>query len=154
MWTDHKNLTYYRTLKRLTPRQVRWQCFLSLFNIELAYKPGTKLIVPDLLSWRPDHERAEDPVETLFPNAIFVKAVLLEPITHDTLLQGQTNNPELQNLKEIAKSKPAALASNISLSKSGLILWNDRIWVPDPETQLNIITCYHDSPAYGHPGIF
>ena len=39
VWTDHKNLTYYRTLKRLTPRQVRWQCFLSLFNIELAYKP-------------------------------------------------------------------------------------------------------------------
>src|SRR5882757_2211124 len=43
--TDHKNLTYYRDARKLSPRQSRWQLLLSQYD----------LIVLDALSRRIDH---------------------------------------------------------------------------------------------------
>jgi len=42
VWTDHKNLEYFRSAKRLNPRQARWALFFSRFNFTLFYRPGTK----------------------------------------------------------------------------------------------------------------
>ena len=50
IWTDHKNLAYLRSAKRLNPRQARWSLFLSRFNYTISYRPGTKNIKPDALS--------------------------------------------------------------------------------------------------------
>ncbi|GME30926.1 uncharacterized protein ACHE_31418A, partial [Neofusicoccum parvum] len=38
--TDHKNLEYFTTVRRLTERQMRWQLILSRFNFTIAYRPG------------------------------------------------------------------------------------------------------------------
>ena len=54
---DHKNLTFFRNPQFLTPRQARWQIFLSLFDYKLAHVPGQKLIQADALSRRPDADR-------------------------------------------------------------------------------------------------
>lgn len=32
IWTDHKNLTYLRNAKQLTPRQARWSLLFNRFN--------------------------------------------------------------------------------------------------------------------------
>uniref|UniRef100_A0A8C6PAB7 Gypsy retrotransposon integrase-like protein 1 n=3 Tax=Nothobranchius TaxID=28779 RepID=A0A8C6PAB7_NOTFU len=50
VWTDHKNLEYIRTAKRLNPRQARWALFFDRFNFTLSYRPGSKNIKPDALS--------------------------------------------------------------------------------------------------------
>ena len=34
-WTDHKNLEYFSTSKKLNPRQARWSLYLSQFNFML-----------------------------------------------------------------------------------------------------------------------
>lgn len=46
VWTDHKNLEYLKTAKRLNPRQARF----SRFNFDLSYRPGSKNLKPDALS--------------------------------------------------------------------------------------------------------
>jgi hypothetical protein len=38
--TDHKNLTYFRSPRRLNRRQARWQLFLSQFDLQLVHCPG------------------------------------------------------------------------------------------------------------------
>lgn len=48
--TDHKNLEYFTTTKALNQRQVRWSEFLSQFNFQIKYRPGTKAVRPDALS--------------------------------------------------------------------------------------------------------
>ena len=48
--SDHKNLTYFRTAKKLNRRQARWSLFLSEFNIKLEHIPGTKMVISDMLS--------------------------------------------------------------------------------------------------------
>lgn len=40
IWTDHKNLTYLRTAKRLNSWQARWSPFFTHFDFTLSYRPG------------------------------------------------------------------------------------------------------------------
>jgi hypothetical protein len=50
--TDHKNLEYFITAKKLTERQVRWSLKLSQFNFKLSYLPGKDNERADALSRR------------------------------------------------------------------------------------------------------
>lgn len=50
--TDHKNLKYFTTLRRLSERQMRWADFLSKFNFQITYRPGKLSTRPDALSRR------------------------------------------------------------------------------------------------------
>src|ERR1700753_930860 len=49
IWTDHKNLEYFMSAKKLTRRQARWSLFLSRFNFKLIHRPGSKSLKPDAL---------------------------------------------------------------------------------------------------------
>ncbi|KAM4065546.1 reverse transcriptase (RNA-dependent DNA polymerase) [Hirsutella rhossiliensis] len=53
--TDHKNLRYFYSERRLTERQVRWSEFLSRFQFELEWRPGRKGGLPDALSTGPGY---------------------------------------------------------------------------------------------------
>ncbi|CAJ0929294.1 unnamed protein product [Ranitomeya imitator] len=48
--TDHKNLTYLESAKRLNPRQARWSLFFSRFDFVVSYLPGSKNVKADALS--------------------------------------------------------------------------------------------------------
>ncbi len=50
VWTDHKNLEYIQTAKRLNSRQARWALFFTRFNFTLSYRPGSRNVKPDALS--------------------------------------------------------------------------------------------------------
>lgn len=50
VWTDHKNLEYIQSAKRLNSRQARWSLFFTRFNFSLSYRPGTRNVKPDALS--------------------------------------------------------------------------------------------------------
>uniref|UniRef100_A0A3B3HJF8 Gypsy retrotransposon integrase-like protein 1 n=1 Tax=Oryzias latipes TaxID=8090 RepID=A0A3B3HJF8_ORYLA len=50
VWTDHKNLEYLRSAKRLNSRQTRWCLFFDRFNFSITYRPGSRNIKPDALS--------------------------------------------------------------------------------------------------------
>lgn len=50
VWTDHKNLEYLQTAKKLNSRQPRWALFFNRFNFHLSYRPGSKNAKPDALS--------------------------------------------------------------------------------------------------------
>ena len=50
VWTDHKNLSYIQTAKRLNSRQARWSLFFGRFNFTLTYRPVTSNLMPSLVS--------------------------------------------------------------------------------------------------------
>lgn len=52
--TDHKPLQHFMTQSTLSARQVRWQQFLSEFNLQVKYIPGDTNDFADGLSRRPD----------------------------------------------------------------------------------------------------
>ncbi|KAG5278113.1 hypothetical protein AALO_G00095330 [Alosa alosa] len=78
VWTDHKNLEYIRTAKRLNSRQARWSMFFSRFNFILSYRPGSKNVKPDALSRRfSSSEHPQDP-DTVLPAHCVVGAAQLQ----------------------------------------------------------------------------
>ncbi len=45
--TDHRNLEYLRTTRRLNPRQARWSLFFTRFDFKVTYRPGMKNVKAD-----------------------------------------------------------------------------------------------------------
>jgi hypothetical protein len=55
IWTDHRNLEYFKKAQKLSRRQAQWSQFLQRFNYSLMHKPGA-LNKADGLSRRIDHK--------------------------------------------------------------------------------------------------
>jgi hypothetical protein len=60
VWTDHKNLEYFRTAKKLNRRQACWSLFLACFDFTLHHRPGKSMGKSDALSRRADHGTGSD----------------------------------------------------------------------------------------------
>jgi len=54
MVTNHKNLEYFMTTKKLTQRQVHWSEYLLPFNAKIRFHPGRLGAKPDALTRRWD----------------------------------------------------------------------------------------------------
>jgi hypothetical protein len=50
--TDHRNLRYFTSIRRLTERQMRWADILGRYSFTLEYRPGRLAHRPDALSRR------------------------------------------------------------------------------------------------------
>ncbi|KAI3371471.1 hypothetical protein L3Q82_023568 [Scortum barcoo] len=71
VWTDHKNLEYLKSAKRLNSRQARWALFFSRFRFTLSYRPGSQNAKPDVLSRLYEPEpTAEEPETILSPDRV------------------------------------------------------------------------------------
>ena len=55
IWTDHKNLEYFITAKKLNCCQARWSLHLARFDFRLHHCPGRTMGKLDALSRRADH---------------------------------------------------------------------------------------------------
>jgi hypothetical protein len=52
--TDHKNLLYFARSRTLNQRQARWSIFLTDYDFEIIFQPGSQHVKADALSRRPD----------------------------------------------------------------------------------------------------
>ena len=55
IWTNHKNLEYFMTAKKLNRHQARWFLHLARFDFLLHHRPGRTMGKPDALSRRANH---------------------------------------------------------------------------------------------------
>ncbi len=78
VWTDHKNLEYIRSARRLNARQARWALYFGRFNFSLSYQPGSKNTKPDALS-----RLFEGPGRDAAPDTILPKWVVVGSLSWD-----------------------------------------------------------------------
>ena len=50
IWTDHRNLKYFMSAKKLNRCQARWALYLSQFDFHLEHKAGSLMAKADALS--------------------------------------------------------------------------------------------------------
>ena len=126
VWTDHKNLEYIRTAKRLNPRQSRWALFFTRFNFTLSYRPGSRNTKPDALSrqFQRDDMHAKEPVSIL-PGPCVVAA-----LTWDVE----------QQVQEALRNQPGPSACPA-----------DRLFVPE-NLRSQVLQWGHNSRLACHPG--
>ncbi len=82
--TDHRNLEYFMTRRKLTERQSRWAADLAQFDFRLDYRPGCEAVAPDALSRREqdapqgtDDDREQGRVIQLIPHSAIPEATRL-----------------------------------------------------------------------------
>ncbi|CAM8978888.1 unnamed protein product [Rhodiola kirilowii] len=139
--TDHQPLRVILTQTVHTPEQQKWISKLMGFDFEVVYRPGKDNGPVDALSRV--HEAAymamqnsSRPVLGLLRN---LRLLFQEdPMAHAFFQEVQTN-PEAHPEFRI---------------RDGLLLFKDKIWVPENMVLRNLILQeFHDSPVGGHAGI-
>ena len=56
VWTNHKNLEFFRKPQKLNHCQAQWLSELQDYNFQLIHKPGNTMKKADTLLHRPDHD--------------------------------------------------------------------------------------------------
>ena len=78
VWTDHRNLAYIQTARRLNSRQARWALFLGRFRYTLTYRPGSKNGKADALSRQYDSPVLQSEEENILSPACVIGAARWE----------------------------------------------------------------------------
>ena len=60
MLSDHKNLEYFMTVRKLTEQQIRWSLILSQFDFKIRHIDGKDNVLADALSRRDQDLPASD----------------------------------------------------------------------------------------------
>lgn len=74
--TDHKNLEYLRTTKRLNSRQARWTLLFTRFNFTISYRPGSKNVKPDALSHLHSSTATPSDPKTILPTSCLAEKLI------------------------------------------------------------------------------
>ncbi|KAK7925711.1 hypothetical protein WMY93_008021 [Mugilogobius chulae] len=93
VWSDHKNLTYLQSAKRLNSRQARWALFFDRFNFTLTYRPGSKNLKPDALSRVFSADNPAPECDPILPQSCIVAAVTWEIESRVRLAQQNEPDP-------------------------------------------------------------
>ncbi len=76
VWTDHRNLEYIHSAKRLNARQARWALFFGRFEFSISYRPGSKNGKPDALSRQFGSTEGASSKEVILPHHCVVGAAV------------------------------------------------------------------------------
>ena len=144
--TDHRPLQHFMTQASLSARQVRWQQFLSEFNLTVKYIPGDSNDFADGLSRRPDLK------------LMIIGAVAPYDNWLSRIQTAVKQNRESYRLYKRALQGPVHVSktSHYSLHNGVLYYVRDKVhavYVPDQGLlRRSLLSEYHDSPLAGHFG--
>ena len=153
IWTDHKNLEYFRKPQKLNRRQARWVAELQEFHFTLHHKPGKAMQKADFLSRRAGHEKGERDNE----NLILLKPEFFRAHYHDVRAE---SDDIMRRIKRAAKNRDKLVERALVNKEKDweeldghIVTWKHRFYVPrDKRLREDIIRLHHSTRLAGHPG--
>jgi len=143
IWTDHKNLEYFMTAKKLNCRQACWFLHLARFDFLLHYCPGRTMGKPDALSRRADYGNgALDNENIVLLRLEFLAVRALEGVELTGVEQkilsdirkrnwnGDQEKPIAKAAQELWSSANEAVHSLEWSNIDGLLCFRGKIYVP------------------------
>ena len=163
VFTDHKNLEYFTTTRKLNGRQMRWWLFFSDFDFAVHYRPGKEQGKPDALSRRSEYQLGAGDGEhdkqhqiLLDPKKFIVSAATIQIDDEQPLLREirEAINADTfaQNIIKAIESENVDTDGSNFEYKNDLLYYQGLLYVPGEENQLKILQLCHDSPSAGHGG--
>jgi len=173
IFSDHQNLTYFKTAVLLNRRQARWSEELKQYNFQLLYRKGSSNTKADILSRCPAFTSREGGTTSATEQSMMDKEQCLEVGAmeidldyesiqisaidiHQLLLEAKQRIKEKAMLdekyRELCKQvkKDGNIDKNFTITDD-LLCWKNRIYVPEGIRQ-RIIQSEHDSKMAGHFG--
>src|SRR5215467_11552988 len=166
IWSDHRNLEFFMTAKKLNRRQARWSLVLARFDFKLHHRPGRSMGKADALSRRSDHGSGagdNENIVLLTREKVAIRAAEGIQVTgeEERLLQDIQAGNRVEILEEVVAKAARELKESSSKtvhssewSKSnGLLTFRGKLYVPDSkDLRHRIVALYHDTPVGGHAG--
>ena len=166
VWTDHKNLEYFRSAKKLNRRQARWSLYLARFDFVLHHRPGKSMGKPDALSRRADHGTGSldnSDITLLTPAFFAVRALegveitgeerdILRDVRRGTR-DGEKEEAIAKVVKELMSTRERSVRSAEWSLTDGVLYFRGKAYVPDSfDLRRRIVALCHDSRIAGHAG--
>jgi RNase H-like domain found in reverse transcriptase/Integrase zinc binding domain len=166
IWTDHKNLEYFMTAKKLNCRQAHWSLYLSRFDFVMHHRPGKSMGKCDVLLHHADHSPGADDncnitlLKPEFFTARALEGMTVEGAERDILQEirkgvrdGRGEDAVVLAMKEFNESNGKSLRSSEWAKEDGLWRFCDCIYVPlIADLQCRITEQHHNSRIGGHAG--
>ena len=154
VYTDHRTLQNFDTQRDLSRRQLRWQEFMSQYDMTITYIPGEDNSVADALSRVPEGAFPGESVDELTPHfssqcanetpgihATF--SITADPSVLDTIRNGYSGD---EFCKKVILSAPST--AGISTS-NGLWYIGDRLLIPRAGTiREDLFRLAHDTAGH------
>jgi RNase H-like domain found in reverse transcriptase/Integrase zinc binding domain/Chromo (CHRromatin Organisation MOdifier) domain len=161
VYSDHKNLTYFRTAQKLNDWQARWSLYLSGFDLKLIHLPGTKMVQSNALSRRPDYgmdKQIEEETKVVLPDNLVID--LLDTELQEKILNRKELDLDVKNaIETLMEEGPTSLKNDLQdwkiekIDGQKTIFFKGKNYIPkDLELQWDIVKMYHDHKTAGHPG--
>ncbi|CCO31917.1 Retrotransposable element Tf2 155 kDa protein type 1 [Rhizoctonia solani AG-1 IB] len=160
VFTDHRNLEYWKESRTFNRRHARWHLLLAGFHFQIMYRPGKQSTKPDALSRRSDHSDTPPADQSMLPESVFanISLILPEKEIQARISSSLDQDESLSKILEHLRNESSAPASIKQAFKdyeleAGLLFYQGRILVPDAgKLREELLRIYHDSPMAGHPG--
>ena len=125
--SDHKNLEYFMSFKRLSRCQARWIKFLSHFNFKISYQPGAQCKTNALTRRSRDLLADSDPLQDFMEQVVLKQKNLssLQPIwilCHEDIMPIKALDQDLETIicqayQDVDLVDPVAIISQMIMNK-------------------------------------
>ncbi|QRW23688.1 Retrotransposable element Tf2 protein [Rhizoctonia solani] len=160
VFTNHRNLEYWKESRTFNRRHARWHLLLAGYNFQIVYQPGKQSGKPDTLSRRSDHADVPPEPQSMLPKPVFANVALVLPEKElqkrieSSLDQDESLEEILQFLQNESRAPPSIKKAFKDYEmEAGLLFYQGQIVVPDVGTlRTDLLHIFHNSPLAGHPG--
>ena len=130
IWTDHRNLQYFRKPQDLNRHHAQWIIDLADYDFELIHKPGKTHLKPDILSRPPDPKKGEDDNNN---------TILLKPwhFQQQEFIFESLDDNFIKWIKALKKARDQVVERTLAKKekdwnedKEGIVTWKQQIYVP------------------------
>ena len=157
IYSDHKNLQYWKSPQHINCHIAREVLELSEYNYKIHHVKGKENAHADALSRQLDYHQGEDDNQAVMvlPEHVFVRTLTLQAAP-DAMTEISTRDMKVAN--PVYQQNPQTLKPWVSTHDLQLIKGT---WYKDPRwvvtggmhDKRTIIESHHNPQVYGHPGI-
>ena len=152
VYTDHKNLEYFMSVRILNRRQARWNMSLSRFDFVITYRPGKQQGLSDALSRRSylaprvGDAAFDQQYTTLLKPEHFQLSAAITSIDTNFL-----NEVRAATIKDsMALDIKQRISDDKFKVEGDLLYFEERLYIPKGPMRLRVLQSRHDFPAAGH----
>jgi len=160
IYSDHANLGYFKLPQTLSPRQARWALYVSEFDLKLVHIPGSKNVLADALSRRPDlcPDEPDNKDIVMLPEHLFVNLIDVD-LQRRIASAGNMDFDAAEAIKGLLEEGPTPLRHDLAdweiedFEGQNILFFRGKNYIPqDTDLRRDIVRTYHDHLTAGHPG--
>src|SRR5277367_5168266 len=160
LFSDHENLTYFRMPQTLSHRQARWALYVSEFDLKFVHIAGSKNILADALSRRPDlcPDEPDNKDIVMLPEHLFVNLIDMD-LQRRIASSGDMDFDAAEAIKGLLEQGPTTLRHDLGdweiedFEGRNILFFKGKNYVPqDADLRRHVVKSYHDHLTAGHPG--